>query len=87
VSVKRVSIHSGPGGPLVPLATFRLEGERLSADWHNERYRREIESSGQRAMVDGALRTLRPSDGGVFFEHLEALYFNSSLMVVETVEP
>jgi hypothetical protein len=86
MSVKRVLIRNGPAGPLVPLATFRLSGDRLSAQWHNKPYQKEMEELGQRAMVDGRLRTLRPSDGALFFRQLESMYAHSTLVVVETVE-
>ena len=82
---KRVLVRSGPDGPLVPLATFRLVGDRVVADWHNDHYREEIESLGHRALVAGVPRALRPSDGAMFFDHLEAIYAHSSLIVVETV--
>ena len=86
MSGKRVSARDGLDGPLVPMATFRLENERVVAEWHNERYRGEMEKQGLRGMVDGSLRWLRPSDGALFFERLEDLYARSSMMVVELVD-
>lgn len=76
------------GGDAEPLATFRLDGDTVTPDYHDADYREEVEVDGITMVVDGALRGMHPSDGRAFFDGLDAAYARSTLRrVVEVVEP
>lgn len=67
-----------------PLATFTLEGDQVTAEYFDERYRREVTSSGIFLIVEGEARArcLTPADGAAFFHNLERGYANSSFIAV-----
>lgn len=84
--VKRVSILDGLDGPLVPLATFFMDGDAVVATYHSESYREELEETGIGLVVDGKFRIMFPADGKVFFDALSRAYSRSTFMVVQTTD-
>jgi hypothetical protein len=82
VPAKRVSVRSGRPENLVPLATFFLDGERVVAQWENDRYRFEVEGKGILTVVAGKPGWVKPSMGREFYDALEQAYSRSTLMVV-----
>jgi len=65
-----------------PLATFRLQGNKVHVTYHDDLYQEEMESRG--VFVGGII--VRPKDGRTFFNGLERAYANSSFIIVESVK-
>jgi hypothetical protein len=84
IPAKSVAVRTDAEGGFETVATFHLEGDRVVAEWTNERYRSEVEGDGIRAVIDGRACRLRPSDGPSFYDALEMAYWRSSMVVVRT---
>ena len=67
--------------PLQPLARFHLDGDKLTTEWLDDNYQREVEVTGIMLMA----RTLRPADGRAFVDALPAAYCNSSRIVINEI--
>jgi hypothetical protein len=79
---KHVSMHDSLDGKLVLLASFQFENGRVVAVYHDAGYGRDIEQNGIGAMVGSDFKILRPSDGKPFYDALDAVYSQSTLMEV-----
>lgn len=76
---KRVEQVDGTSGASSTLATFELDGDRVLATWTDPDYRDELELMGLYVESHG---DVRPEDGRVFFDALDAAYARSSLRSV-----
>ena len=76
---KRVEQVDTESGTRTELATFTLEGDRVTASWASEAYRQEVDLMGIYLDAHG---DVRPEDGPVFLEALDAAYERSSLRYV-----
>lgn len=77
--MKRVEQVDVETGQRVELATFALDGDRVIATWTDAGYRDEVELLGLYVESHG---DVRPSDGPVFLEALDAAYERSTLRYV-----
>jgi hypothetical protein len=84
MKVKRLFVREGLDGEIIALATFRMDGDQLSVDWHSDHFRAQVEEFGISALdvETGEVKQLRTSQGKAFFDGLEAAYGRNIMMML-----